>query len=97
MAHKKASASHANQGANVRGKRLGVKKYGGEKVKAGMIIIRQNGTRINPGKNTYLSKNFSIHAKLDGVVKFRQGTGNKRGSKVVDIIASTVITESITK
>ncbi|MEI7604379.1 MAG: 50S ribosomal protein L27 [bacterium] len=83
MAHKKASAASANQGGNVSGKRLGVKKYGGEIVKAGMIIVRQTGTKIFAGKNTFLSRNFSIHAKTDGVVKFKQGAGNKRGSKVV--------------
>ena len=86
MAHKKASAANANQGANVSGKRLGVKKYGGEKVLPGMIIVRQTGTRLFAGKNTYLARNFAIHAKVAGIVKFRQGAGNHRGSKVVDVL-----------
>lgn len=86
MAHKKASASSANQKANVAGKRLGIKKYGGEYVKKGMIIVRQLGTKIYPGKNAYISRTFTIHAKEDGVVKFRQGTGNRRDSKFVDVL-----------
>ena len=86
MAHKKASASSAGQKSNVSGKRLGVKKYGGEKVKPGMIIIRQSGTKVYPGKNTFLARNFAIHAKLAGTVNFRQGTGNLRGSKVVEVL-----------
>lgn len=86
MAHKKASASNASQGSNVAGKRLGIKKYGGEIIKAGQIIVRQNGNRVYPGKNTYQAKNFTIHAKTDGTVKFRLGAGNKRGRQVVDVI-----------
>jgi len=86
MAHKKASASSAGQKGNVSGKRLGIKKYGGEVVKTGMIIVRQTGTKIYPGKNAFLGRNFTIHAKTDGVVKFRTGAGNRRGSKVVDVL-----------
>ena len=88
MAHKKAVASAAGQGGNVAGKRLGIKKYGGETVKAGNIILRQTGTRVHPGKGTYLGRNYTIHAKIAGIVKFRLGAGNKRGSKVVDVLAA---------
>ena len=86
MAHKKASASKANQGGNVSGKRLGVKKYGGEIVRAGMIIVRQAGNKVFPGKNAFQAKNFSIHAKADGIVKFRSGAGHRHGSKIVDVL-----------
>lgn len=73
---------------NIAGKRLGVKKYEGEKVKAGNIIVRQRGSVYHPGKNTYSSKDFTIHAKLDGVVKFRRMTGFKRGQYFVDVVES---------
>jgi large subunit ribosomal protein L27 len=86
MAHTKAAGSRANQGGNVAGKRLGVKKYGGEVVKAGMILVRQKGSKIIAGKNAFFAKNFSIHAKSDGVVTFRKGAGNKRGHKVLDVL-----------
>jgi large subunit ribosomal protein L27 len=86
MAHKKASASTANQGSNRPGKRLGVKKFGGELARAGQIIAKQKGTHFFAGKNTYLARDFTIHAKVDGTVKFRTGTGNKRGSKLIDIV-----------
>jgi large subunit ribosomal protein L27 len=86
MAHKKATASSAGQGGNVSGKRLGIKKYGGESVKKGMIIVKQMGSKIYPGKNAYASRTFTIHAKEAGIVSFRKGSGNRRGSKVVDVL-----------
>ena len=54
------------------GQRLGVKVYGGQKVKAGNIIIRQVGGNKVPGEGTFMSKNFTIHAKKDGIVKFNK-------------------------
>jgi large subunit ribosomal protein L27 len=73
---------------NVAGKRLGVKKYADEVVKAGNIILKQRGTVYHPGKNTYLSKDYSIHAKIDGKVSFRRMSGPKRGKYFVDVIES---------
>ncbi len=73
---------------NVAGKRLGVKKYANEIVKAGNIIVKQRGTVYHPGKNTYLSKDYSIHAKSDGAVSFRRMSGAKRGKYFVDVIQS---------
>ena len=73
---------------NIAGKRLGVKKFANEKVKAGNIIIKQRGTVYHPGKNTYLSRDHSIHAKLEGVVEFRRMSGHKRGKYYVDVIQS---------
>ncbi|MDD2577771.1 MAG: 50S ribosomal protein L27 [Candidatus Dojkabacteria bacterium] len=87
MAKVAAAATSTNFGT-VAGKRLGIKKYAGENVKAGNIIVRQNGTVYHPGNNTYMSKNYSIHAKLDGVVKFRRMSGFKRGKFYIDVVES---------
>ena len=73
---------------NVAGKRLGVKKYEGEVVQSGNIIVKQRGSVFHPGKNTYASKDYSIHAKKDGVVKFRRMSGFKRGQYYVDVVES---------
>ncbi len=87
MAKVAAAATSSNFG-RVAGKRLGVKKYAGENVRAGNIIVRQNGSVYHPGINTYMSKNYSIHAKLDGVVKFRKMSGFKKGKFYIDVIES---------
>ncbi len=70
MAHKKAGGSSRN-GRDTAGRRLGVKKYGGESVVAGNIIIRQRGTRWKPGTNVGLGKDHTIFALIDGHVKFQ--------------------------
>ena len=85
MSHVAAGSTTSNHG-NVAGKRLGVKKYAGEVVKAWNIILKQNGSVYHPGKNTYMSKNYSIHAKTNGVVKFRRMSGFKRGKFLVDVV-----------
>lgn len=87
MSHVAATATSSNFG-NVAGKRLGVKKFAGENVKAGNIIIRQNGSVYHPGNNTYMSKNYTIHAKTDGVVQFRRMSGFKRGRYYIDVVES---------
>jgi large subunit ribosomal protein L27 len=69
MAHKKAGGSSRN-GRDTEGRRLGVKKYGGEAVIAGNIIIRQRGTRWKPGTNVGLGRDHTIFAVVDGHVKF---------------------------
>lgn len=71
MAHKKGQGSVKN-GRDSRSKRLGVKKFGGEAVTAGNIIIRQRGTKWTPGKNVYCSKDHTLHAYVDGNVYFDQ-------------------------
>ena len=86
MAHKKAASGGVTQGVQTAGKRYGVKKYGGEVVSVGNIIIRQKGTKYYPGKNTSMGRDFSIYATADGVVRFRTMTGSKRGKKAVDVI-----------
>jgi len=80
MAHKKGGGSTGN-GRDSKSKRLGVKKFGGERVRAGNIIIRQRGTRIKPGLNVGLGKDHTIFAKADGYVKFETiRNGRKRVS-----------------
>jgi large subunit ribosomal protein L27 len=78
MAHKKAGGSSRN-GRDSAGQRFGTKRYGGEKVKAGNILIRQVGTRIHPGVNVGMGRDFTLFAKIEGVVKFEDfGKGRKR-------------------
>ena len=70
MAHKKAGGSTSN-GRDSISKRLGVKRFGGEHVLAGNIIVRQRGTHFHPGANVGLGKDHTLFAKIDGVVKFQ--------------------------
>ena len=77
MAHKKAGGSKARQGANVTGKRLGVKVFGGQAAKAGNIIVRQRGTAHNPGANVGIGKDHTLFALIDGTVKFQKKRDNK--------------------
>lgn len=69
MAHKKAGGSTKN-GRDSQPKMLGVKRYGGQLVKSGEIIVRQRGTKFHAGKNVGLGRDFTIFATMDGVVKF---------------------------
>jgi large subunit ribosomal protein L27 len=69
MAHKKAGGSSRN-GRDSKGQRRGVKVFGGETVRAGNIIIRQLGTRIHPGRNVGIGRDFTLFALIDGVVNF---------------------------
>ena len=69
MAHKKAGGSSRN-GRDSQGQRRGVKVFGGETVRAGNIIVRQLGTRIHPGKNVGMGRDFTLFAKIDGVVVY---------------------------
>ncbi|RLA94916.1 MAG: 50S ribosomal protein L27 [Deltaproteobacteria bacterium] len=80
MAHKKGQGSSRN-GRDSRGQRLGVKRFGGQIVKAGNIIVRQVGTKVHPGVNVGMGKDFTLFAKIDGVVKFeRLGKNRKKVS-----------------
>lgn len=80
MAHKKAGGSSKN-GRDSQGQRRGVKRYSGETVRAGNIIVRQLGTRIHPGQNVGMGKDYTLFAKIDGVVTFeRKGRTGKRVS-----------------
>ena len=77
MAHKKAGGS-TNNGRDSNSKRLGVKRYGGESVTSGSIIVRQRGTRIKPGTNVGLGKDYTIFAVIDGQVKFEWAAKGRR-------------------
>ncbi len=78
MAHKKAGGSTRN-GRDSQSKRLGVKMYGGQAIKAGSIIVRQRGTQFHPGVNVGCGKDHTLFAKADGVVKFEvKGPKNRR-------------------
>jgi len=69
MAHKKSGGSSRN-GRDTSGRRLGVKKYGGELVKAGNIIVRQKGTKVHPGANVSLGRDYTIFSLIDGKVNY---------------------------
>ena len=69
MAHKKAGGSSRN-GRDSQSKRLGVKRYGGQVVSAGSIIVRQRGTQVHPGDNVGIGKDHTLFAKIDGMVEF---------------------------
>ena len=80
MAHKKGVGSSRN-GRNSPGQRLGVKRFGGENVLAGNIIIRQHGTKIHPGENVGMGRDYTLFALIDGKVTFeRLGKDRKRVS-----------------
>jgi large subunit ribosomal protein L27 len=77
VAHKKGGGSSVN-GRNSPGQRLGVKRYDGEEVLAGTIIIRQHGTHIHPGNNVALGKDYTLYSLIDGKVKFEPYTDDRR-------------------
>ena len=76
MAHKKGEGSSKN-GRESESKRLGVKIFGGQTAVAGNIIVRQRGTKHHPGENVYLGKDHTLHAKVDGTVKFTKKKNNR--------------------
>jgi len=77
VAHKKGAGS-SRYGRDSQAKRLGVKRYAGQKVNAGTIIVRQRGTRIHPGDNVGVGKDYTLFALTDGVVKFEPTSNNRR-------------------
>lgn len=79
MAHKKAGGASRN-GRDSAGKRLGVKEYGGEFVRAGYVLVRQRGTKFHPGKNVGLGSDYTLFALRDGYVKFERSNGKVRVS-----------------
>ena len=81
MAHKKAGGSSRN-GRDSAGRRLGVKKFGGEEVVGGNIIVRQRGTKVYPGRNVGMGKDHTLFALIEGRVAFHQG---KLGRKFVSV------------
>jgi large subunit ribosomal protein L27 len=85
MAHKQGSGA-AKRNVDVAGKRLGIKKFGGEFVKPGDIIVRQRGTKFHPGKNVKIGRDHTIFAVAKGFVKFTQMTKFKRHLKKVHVL-----------
>ena len=81
MAHKKGGGSSRN-GRDSESKRLGVKKYGGEKVRSGNILVRQRGTRFQPGLNVGMGRDHTLFAMTDGYVKFEYV---QRGKKCISV------------
>ena len=77
MAHKKGGGSSRN-GRDSQSQRLGVKKFGGEQVRAGNILVRQHGTRFFPGVNVGVGRDYTLFAKIDGYVKFEHVTRGKK-------------------
>ena len=77
MAHKKGQGSTSN-GRDSIGKRLGVKRYGGQAVKAGEILVRQRGTTFHPGKNVGIGSDYTLFSKVQGLVKFEYKTRKKQ-------------------
>jgi large subunit ribosomal protein L27 len=84
MAHKKAGGSSRN-GRDSQSKRLGVKRFGGEKVSAGSILVRQRGTKFHPGENVGCGKDHTLFAKVDGKVFF-----TKKGIKLRQFVSIDV-------
>ena len=86
MAHKKAGGSSRN-GRDSAGRRLGVKKFGGEQVLAGNIIVRQRGTKVYPGRNVGLGKDHTLFATAEGRVRFHSGKLGRKYCSVDMIMA----------
>lgn len=84
MAHKKAAGSTRN-GRDSAGQRLGIKRYGGEEVSSGSILVRQRGTTFHPGNNVGCGKDYTLFAMIDGVVKFET---KRQGRKFISVYAA---------
>ncbi len=90
MAHKKGTGSTRN-GRDSTAKRLGVKRYGGESVRAGNILIRQRGTKIHPGENVGRGGDDTLFALVDGVVTFERRGKNKKKVSVYPAVAAVSV------
>ena len=77
---------HAVNGRDSQGQRLGVKRYAGQFVKAGNILVRQRGTRVHPGENVGCGKDYTLYAEVTGIVQYTRGAKNR---KFVSIIPET--------
>ena len=82
MAHKKGPGACRN-GRDSAGRRLGIKRFGGERVRAGHILVRQRGTRFHPGANVGKGKDDTLFALVDGFVRFERGAGDRRRISVL--------------
>ncbi len=84
MAHKKGGGSSRN-GRDSQSKRLGVKKFGGQFVRAGNILVRQRGTKIYPGANVGMGNDYTLFAKIDGVVVYKTIRGGRKQVSVLPL------------
>ncbi len=84
MAHKKAGGSSRN-GRDSPGQRLGIKRYAGQLVRAGNILIRQHGTNIHPGENVGMGRDYTLFAKIDGTVAFQRKGRDRKSVSIVPI------------
>lgn len=82
MAHKKAGGSSRN-GRDSDGKRLGLKLFAGQEIRAGNILVRQRGSKFHAGNNVGTGKDYTLYAQVDGVVKFHRGRNNRKFISVV--------------
>ncbi len=82
MAHTKAQGA-VKGNRDSRAKRLGVKVYGGQRVKPGSIVVRQRGTKVKPGNGMSMGKDFTLYSLVEGIIKFK----NLRGKKVVEVVS----------
>ncbi|MCX7338745.1 MAG: 50S ribosomal protein L27 [Alphaproteobacteria bacterium] len=89
MATKKAGGSSRN-GRDSAGRRLGVKKYGGQEITSGSIIVRQRGTKVRPGKNVGLGKDHTLFALISGIVEFSKGRQDRSFVSVLPVSAVSV-------
>lgn len=85
MAHKKAGGSSRN-GRDSIGQRRGVKRFGGQKVKAGNILVRQLGTKVHPGANVGMGKDYTLFSKVDGVVQFEKYVRKRKVKTRVSVV-----------
>jgi large subunit ribosomal protein L27 len=88
VAHKKAGGSSKN-GRDSNAQRRGVKKYGGQNVRAGNILVRQLGTKIHPGSNVGLGRDYTLFAKVDGVVAYEKFGRNRKRVSVYPVEAAS--------
>jgi large subunit ribosomal protein L27 len=84
MAHKKSGGSTRN-GRDSHGQRRGVKVYGGQQVRAGNIIVRQLGTRIHPGRNVGMGRDYTLFAKIDGLIRYERLDRERKKVSVLPI------------
>ena len=87
MAHKKAGGSSRN-GRDSAGQRRGVKRFGGQQVLAGNILVRQLGTKFHPGKNVGMGRDYTLFALTDGVVEFERYTRQRKVKTRINIVSS---------
>jgi len=87
MAHKKGQGSSRN-GRDSHGQRRGVKRFGGERVRAGNIIVRQLGTKLHPGENVGMGRDYTLFALVDGTVKFESFRKTKKRVRIVPSAAA---------